>query len=69
MTPKTRHVFVRREFDPRTAPGLVLDWQQREGIWWAHTVYVLDDGVRIEWIVGSSLEPVKSEPFTGSAYG
>lgn len=68
--PKTRHVWVRREYDPRTVAGLVLEWQQREGgIWWAHTVYVLDDGVRIEWIAGSSLDPVKSEPDIGSAYG
>lgn len=67
--PKTRHVWVRREYDPRTVAGLVLNWEQRQGIWWAQVVYVLDDGVRIEWIVGTSLEPVKTEPYTGSAYG
>lgn len=62
-------MWVHREYDPRTVAGLVLNWEQREGIWWAQVVYVLDDGVRIEWIVGSSLEPVKTQPFTGSAYG
>lgn len=67
--PKTRHVWVRREYDPRTVPGLVLEWKQREGIWWARVAYVVEGATMVDWIVGSSLDPVKSEPFTGSAYG
>lgn len=69
MTPKTRHVWVRREYDPRTVAGLVLEWEQREGNWWAYVVYALDDGVRIEWVAGTSLDPVKTQPNIGSAYG
>lgn len=67
--PKTRHVFVRREHDRRECPGLVLEWQQRDGIWWARVAYVLEGGAFVDWIVGSSLTPVKSQPNIGSAYG
>ena len=67
--PRTRHVWLRREYDRRECPGLVLEWQQREGIWWAYVVFILDDRPRMDWVVASSLEPVKTQPNIGSAYG
>lgn len=70
MNPKTRHVWVNREHDPRTVPGLVLEWRQREGgIWWARVAYVVEGATIVDWIVGTSLAPVRSEPNIGSAYG
>lgn len=67
--PKTRHVWVRREYDPRTVPGLVLEWEQRDGTWWARVAYVVEGATMVDWIVGSSLDPVKTQPNIGSAYG
>lgn len=68
--PRIRHVWVRREYDPRTVPGFVMEWQQREdGVWWARVLHAVEGAVLIDWVAGSSLEPIKSEPYTGSAYG
>lgn len=55
-----RHVWVHVAFLPRECPGLVLDWQQREGAWRALVTYWREDESRAvtEWVPQENLRPV-----------
>jgi len=50
-------------------PGLVLEWQRRDGGWWAYVVYLAHrhrdgaDAVAVqEWVVATRLTPAAEAP-------
>lgn len=69
--PRTRHVLVKLDLDPREHAGFVLAWRQSEGRWEALTTYFVEDEGRAitTWLWSHHLTPVESGPVIGSAYG
>ncbi len=59
-----RHVFVRREHDPREYPGLLLEWRRdAEGQWEARVTYIEEKLGRsvTEWAPAVWLRPIEPQ--------
>lgn len=65
-----RHVWATPEHMRTAMPGLVLGWQKHDDQWEALVTYVMPRGrVVTEWLPREQLQPVKSQPRLGTAYG
>ena len=61
MPAPRRHCWVEGPSDaPGPHPGLVIEWQRREGGWWALVAYYIEvDRVLVQqWLRGELLRPV-----------
>lgn len=72
--PKTRHVWVQRQFHAAAQdPGLVLEWRHRHEGWEALVTYpdttTTQQRIVTEWIPAARLIPVPWRPGSGTAYG
>lgn len=65
--PRRRHVIV--SADGVDCPGLALEVEQRDGVWWVQVTYIVGEKAVTEWLPGDRVTPVRSQPYTGSAYG
>jgi hypothetical protein len=61
--PRTRHVWVKRTFDPTEHPGLVLEWRKAEKGWEALVTYVVESEARAvtTWVPAHDLRPASAD--------
>lgn len=52
-----RHIWVTTP-DGDACPGLLIQWQRRGRDWWAHAIWIPEDGIAVQqWLPADKVRP------------